>query len=29
VTKAEARRILAELARADAADGWQDYVAWD
>jgi hypothetical protein len=29
VTKAEARRILAELARADAADDWEDYVAWD
>lgn len=29
VTKAEAHRILAELARADAADDWEDYVAWD
>ncbi len=29
VTKTEARRILAELARADAADDWEDYVTWD
>ena len=29
VSQAAARRILAELVRADAADDWEDYVAWD